>query len=190
MGGRCWVWRREHQPWREQGAAADSLPAGRLVAILRELAAQYGWKERPVMNRVLRAFALAEALAWVIYGVIYAIITHRSVTVEGVSTSLMLMNLVALTGFYIGVVAGIVAVVACLQQRRWVWAAALVLLVIVSLYLDYLLYVAYIFFPSVVIMTVRLSASGSRVAFQLFPGLALTLVVLASTFWPRRIAVE
>jgi hypothetical protein len=142
------------------------------------------------MNRVLRIFALAEALTWVIYAVIFAIITHRSLTVQGVDTTILLMNLDAQTGFYLGVVAGVVAVVACLQQRRWAWAAALVLLLIVSLYLDYLLYVAYIFFPSAVILTVRLSSSVSRVTFQLFPGLALTLVVLASTFWPRRIAVE
>lgn len=142
------------------------------------------------MNRVLRIFALAEALTWVIYAVIFAIITHRSLTVQGVDTTILLMNLDAQTGFYLGVVAGVVTVVACLQQRRWAWAAALVLLLIVSLYLDYLLYVAYIFFPSAVILTVRLSSSVSRVTFQLFPGLALTLVVLASTFWPRRIAVE
>lgn len=142
------------------------------------------------MNRVLRIFALAEALTWVVYAVIFAIITHRSLTVQGVDSTVLLMNLDAQTGFYVGVVAGIVAVVACLQQRRWAWAAALGLLIVLSLYLDYLLYAAYAVFPSVVIITVRLSASGSRVAFQLFPGLALTLVALASTFWSRRIAVE
>lgn len=142
------------------------------------------------MNHVLRAFALAEALTWAIYTVIFVIITHRSLTAPGVDTTVLLMNLDAQTGFYLGVVAGIVAVVACLQQRQWAWAAVLGLLLILSLYLDYILYAAYAVFPSVVIMTVRLSALESRVAFQLFPGLALTLVVLASTFWFRRIAVE
>lgn len=140
------------------------------------------------MNRVLRVFALAEALTWAIYGLIYAIITHRAVTIEGVNVSVTLINLVAQTGFYVGVTTGIVAIVACLQQRRWAWAAVLVLLVIVSLYLDYLLYVAYFFLPSVVIMTVRLSAALTRVTFQLVPGLVIALVALASTFWPRRIA--
>ena len=140
------------------------------------------------MNRVLRIFALAEALTWVVYAVIFAIITHRSLTVQGVDSTVLLMNLDAQTGFYVGVVAGIVAVVACLQQRRWAWAAALGLLIVLSLYLDYLLYVAYFFLPSVVIMTVRLSAALTRVTFQLVPGLVIALVALASTFWPRRIA--
>lgn len=142
------------------------------------------------MNHVLRAFALAEALTWAIYGVIFVFITHRFMSVQGVGTTVLLMNLDAQTGFYLGVVAGIVAVVSCLQQRRWVWAAALGLLIMLSLYLDYLLYAAYTVFPSVVSVTATLSGTASRVAFQLFPGLALTLVVLASTFWPRPIAVE
>jgi len=142
------------------------------------------------MNRVLRAFALAEALTWVIYGVIFAIITHRPMTIQGVDTTTLLMNLDAQTGLCLGVVAGVAGAVVCLQQWRWAWAAVLGLLVILVLYINYVVYALYSFFPSLAALSATLSGTASQVAFQLFPGLALTLVVLASTFWSRPIAVE
>ncbi|HEV8191973.1 MAG TPA: hypothetical protein VGP82_10885 [Ktedonobacterales bacterium] len=134
------------------------------------------------MNRVLRILAIAQVLACALYGVLFTVITHQP-SPQTLSTVVALLRVVAPAGFYLGVVAAVVASVACFQQRRWGWAITLVVLVVLALYL------AGFFFGVFIWLGGRFweTPSGllSTPLYQLGPGLVLSVVVLAFTFLVR-----
>jgi hypothetical protein len=135
------------------------------------------------MNRALRALALAQLLAVGIFAAFFYAISTRSMTPEATGATRLVMALVAKTGFYLGVIAGVVTVVTCLQQQRRVWAAALVALIVLALYLTDL---AYYLLPLLgVSPLLALNSIEYLYVTELVPGMLLALVVLASTLWPR-----
>jgi hypothetical protein len=136
------------------------------------------------MNRVLRIFVLAQVLTCALYAVLFYVITHQRLPFQTISTVVVLLTVVAQTGFYLGVVAAVVASVACFQQRHWGWAITLVVLVILALYLTPLLYFAFVWLAGGRFVASFSGVTGGA-AYQLGPGLVLSIVVLAFTFLVR-----
>ncbi len=135
------------------------------------------------MSHALRALAIVQLLAVGLFAALFYMISARWITPEGVGIVRLLMSLVAKTGFYLGVIAGVVAAVASLQVQRRVWATVLVILIIFSLYLTDLAY--YLLPPLGVSPLLTANAVEYLYVTELVPGLLLALVVLASTFWPH-----
>ena len=144
------------------------------------------------MNRtllVLRILGVAQVLPWALFVAVAVVVSQgRGAYSRGDAfLLLLLLRVPGAISVLLGVVSCLVALVACVRQRRWGWVTGLGLLVLLTLSA----------LPSVLLRSLVGSQNGSLadvltalVVTDLLPGLVLALVALASgagsrpALWP------
>jgi hypothetical protein len=144
------------------------------------------------MNRtllVLRILAAAQVLPWALFVAVAVVVSQGqgSFSRGDAFLVLLLLKVPGAISVLLGVASCLVALVACVRQRRWGWVTGLGLLVLVT----------FSSLPSRLLGSLVGSQNGAladvltaRVITDLLPGLALALVALASgagsrpALWP------
>lgn len=141
------------------------------------------------MRWALRILALAQLASIAVFGAISSMTTPHTLPHRTELALYMLLALVAQTGFYLGVIACVVGIVASLLRGQRRWAITLMVLLVLALYA---LSVLQDVLPNIPFTTswllplLELSEEGYRFATELVPGLVLALAVLIFSFWRLR----
>jgi hypothetical protein len=141
------------------------------------------------MYRALRTFALAGLLAFAVF-VAFVYASYVGVFPPFVSpVPELLKNAFGTTGFALTFTSGVVAVVVCLQRRRYRWAAGLIALLVLA---TYGLYFAAFLYQAITWLHVGASPfltllEGPPVA-QYIPAMLLAVLVLIYSFRRPRAA--
>lgn len=138
------------------------------------------------MRWALQLLALAQFAVVAVFGVLTTLTNSQTQPHRTALVLQMLLSLLAQTGFYLGVIACVAAIVASLLLGERRWAMALIVLLLLALYAlpviqDVLPNIS--FTSSWLRPLLALSADWYRFTTELAPGLVLALVVLVFSFW-------
>jgi hypothetical protein len=145
------------------------------------------------MRWALRILALAQLASVAVFGAIASMTSPHTLPHRTEVALYMFLALASQTGFYLGVIVCVIAIVASLQQGQRRWAITLMVLLVLALYalsaiLDVLPNIP--FTTSWLLPLLALSEEGYRFATELVPGLVLALAVLIFSFWRLRPAAS
>ncbi len=145
------------------------------------------------MRWALQLLALAQFAAIAVFGVLNTLTISQTQPHRTALVLQMLLALLAHTGFYLGVIACVAAIVASLLLGQRRWATLLIVLLLLALYA---LPVIQDVLPNIPFTAswrrplLALSSDWYRFATELAPGLVLALAVLIFSFWRYRPAVS